>query len=320
MKKLLTVLIGFGMFLGFSTQTFAASFQNGSFEDGPDMESVYLPLNAVSYEITAWKVTKGSIDLIEIDWKASEGDRYIYLDGNVDGVIAQTFYTVDGEWYRVQFAMAGNNDSDKIKVLIACAGAEEQSYEFYATGSDGTNMRWTEKTLIFQAHNALTTLSFAGSDNNKAWGAAIDNVRVTNMRPFPEDVMGPMGAVHASKNILWPPNHKKVSVEISGYVQDELSIARDGWDGMGVSEASIFINKKEIILRNGTINDIDEDGSFSIVTKLRAEKGKVYTIELHAWDTNGEPNFNMVDSTEVCVPHDMGKKNKKNKKNKKKNK
>jgi hypothetical protein len=76
MKKLLTV---FGIFLGFSTQTFAASFQNGSFEDGLNTVGKYITLSAFSDEITGWKVTKGSIDLIGTSWAASEGDRSIYL-------------------------------------------------------------------------------------------------------------------------------------------------------------------------------------------------------------------------------------------------
>lgn len=141
-----------------------------------------------------------------------------------------------------------------------------------------------------------------------------------------EDTMHPAGAVHAYDNLLWPPNNKEVKVNIKGYVIDELSMARDE-DGIGVLWAYLLVNGEKIILRDEKTNKLNPDGSFIIVVHLRAKKNAIYPIELFAADTvdekDGGPNFGLVDSTFVRVPHDMSgkskdKKDKKKKKSKKK--
>jgi hypothetical protein len=140
-----------------------------------------------------------------------------------------------------------------------------------------------------------------------------------------KDTMHPAGSVHAYPNLLWPPNKKNVMVNFEGYIIDEMSMDRDG---IGVSQAYLFVNGKKIILRDETMDLLNPDGSFSIVGKLRAKKGAIYPIELYAADTvaeeDGGPNSGLVDSTFVRVPHDMGGKSKdidsKGKKNAKNNK
>jgi hypothetical protein len=123
--------------------------------------------------------------------------------------------------------------------------------------------------------------------------------------PYLDDTMSPTGAVHAYPNLIWPPNNKMVMVSFEGYVVDELSIARDG-GGVGVSSAYILVDSKEIILRDDTTDLLGEDGSFSVTTKVKAKKGAVYDVELHAADTESEedggPNSGLVDSTHICVP------------------
>lgn len=324
MKNFLMLVVGFVMLLSFSVQVFADPFQNGSFEEGPEDVSGFITLGAGSDAIDGW-ITSGSIDLIDGYWPASEGDRSIDLNGNAIGAISQTFDTIAGAWYQVRFDMAGNPDGEQgLKVLVASTDTMAQEYDFDSTGLTVDNMQWTEKSFIFQAADGSTTLSFA-SDISGAYGPAIDNVRVNILtQAFPEDVMAPMGAVHARDNVLWPPNNKKVPVKIGGYVKDELSIARDG-EGIGVSSAYILINgRKKIILRNDDENNpidlIDDDGKFSIVKKFRAKKGRVYTIELFAWDTAVPSNFDLVDSTKVRVPKNMSNKKAKPKKKHKKKK
>lgn len=123
---------------------------------------------------------------------------------------------------------------------------------------------------------------------------------------MPDDTMFPTGAVHAYPNTIWPPNNKMVTVTLEGYVVDELSMARDG-SNIGVSSAYLMIDGTKINLQDV----LGEDGSFSVTTKVRAVKGAVYTVELWATDTEpedpGGPNWDLVDSTYIRVPHDMGK-------------
>lgn len=125
---------------------------------------------------------------------------------------------------------------------------------------------------------------------------------------MPDDTMAPTGAVHAHDNIIWPPNHKLVTVNLEGYVVDELSMARDG-GGIGVASAFLLVDGTKIILRDEATNLLGEDGSFSVRVDLPAVKGARYQIDLYATDTEsgeaGGPNSGLVDSTFIRVPHDM---------------
>ncbi len=328
MKKLIVILASFLFILGLSTVSMATPFQNGSFEDGPDDIVAFITLPAGSADITGWTVVSGSIDLIGSYWDAFDGDRSIDLNGNEPGAISQVFDTESGALYQVFFDMAGNPDDPGLKVLVASANSMASEYEFDSTGKTHTEMGWTEMSFIFQASSNSTTLEFASISPDSAFGPALDNVRVIPIRLFPEDTMYPAGAVHAHDNLLWPPNNKKVQVEIEGYVIDELSMVRDG-DGIGVSQAYLLVNGTKIILRDETTDLLDpDDGSFSIVEYLEARKNAIYPIKLFAADTvaeeDGGPNSGLVDSTFVRVPHDMSgeskdkdsKEKKKSKKNK----
>jgi hypothetical protein len=126
-----------------------------------------------------------------------------------------------------------------------------------------------------------------------------------------EDTMHPTGSVHAFPNLLWPPNNKNVKVNFEGYIIDEMSMVGDS---LGVSQAYLLVNGKKIILRDETTDLLNPDGSFSVVHKLRAKKRAIYPIELYAADTvpeeDGGPNFGLVDSTFVRVPHNRGGKSK----------
>ena len=120
------------------------------------------------------------------------------------------------------------------------------------------------------------------------------------------DVTPPAGSVHAHDNLLWSPNNKMVEVTLSGYVRDELSMARDG-GGTGVSSAHLLINGIETIPLV-----LDANGEFSVDKEFKASKGTTYTIELYAADTNpedqGGPNNGLVvvDQTYIRVPLNLG--------------
>jgi len=124
------------------------------------------------------------------------------------------------------------------------------------------------------------------------------------------DIMHPTGAVHAKSDLHWPLYRKQVRVKISGYVLDELSIARDE-GGTGVSSSFLEIDDRKIVLKDDTTNLLDENGRFNINVWLRSTKGKGYRIRLYAADTAPEgPNFGLVDSTIVPVPNNEREKSK----------
>lgn len=120
------------------------------------------------------------------------------------------------------------------------------------------------------------------------------------------DTTLPTGSVHAHDNYLFPPNNMMVEITLSGYVCDELSIARDG-GGIGISSAHLLVNGE------GPIPLVlDGDGVFSLTEEFEARRDTVYTIELYAADTNpiedGGPNLGLIDQTYIRVPSDRGQK------------
>jgi len=91
----------------------AASFTNGSFEDGPDAGS-FLTLNGGDTSIAGWVVGDHSVDYIGSYWQSSHGENNVDLDGNGLGSISQTFDTIAGTLYTVKFDMSGNPDGPPV--------------------------------------------------------------------------------------------------------------------------------------------------------------------------------------------------------------
>lgn len=160
----------------------------------------------------------------------------------------------------------------------------------------------------------FNTISIRETDITSEQGSGyIDDVEIaaypveTNFCAFPEDTLPPAGSIHVQKNLIWPPNNKRVPVELSGYVRDELSMARDK-SGNGVSSAYILINGSEkIILKDGSKDLLDAAGFFKVVYRARAIKRHIYSIELFAADTNPDgPNEGLVDWTHIQVPANLG--------------
>lgn len=156
---------------------------NGSFENGPD-PGLYIALNPGSTAITGWTVTRG-----QIDYKGTyfiddaDGTRSLDLNGSPGvGGIAQTFNTVAGQRYRVNFAMAGNTYSGTpIKTMAVSAAGQSANFTFDTTGYSTSNMGWEDKTWTFTANSSTTTLEFYSLSNEPASsndGPALDNVSV----------------------------------------------------------------------------------------------------------------------------------------------
>jgi choice-of-anchor C domain-containing protein len=163
-----------------ATSAGAATFTNGSFELGVDPGSSFVTLANGSTGVTGWVVGGDSIDYISNYWQAEDGSRSIDLSGLANGSIAQTFDTVAGQTYAVNFFLAGNPDGGtgaKLAILSA-NGGQQQSDTFTVTGSDShSNMGWTAYSYGFTATGPSTTLSFA-SATGTPYGPALDNVSV----------------------------------------------------------------------------------------------------------------------------------------------
>jgi choice-of-anchor C domain-containing protein len=189
-KKLLAVLAVGVLMLGFSGIAQADLITNGSFELGSYTTASYQTLNTGSTAITGWTVTSGSIDWIGNYWTASDGNRSIDLAGSgANGlIVGQSFNTVIGQSYLVQFDMAGNPDKSYDKALIGLmVGGTQQIFNFDQNTQTKTSMGWETKSFTFMADSTSTKLSFGNysNDSHDSWGAALDNVRV-DAAPVPE--------------------------------------------------------------------------------------------------------------------------------------
>ena len=149
----------------------------------PSVNSV--SLNNASFEAgyTGWTIA--SVDIGAL-WFTTDGTKSVDLNGFHPGYVSQSFSTIPGVQYTVQFDLAGNPGYPQgVKTLVVSAAGTQGNYSFDTHGKSVTNMGWTTQTFSFTATNTTTTLTFQstyvgnGFFPDAAQGPALDNVRVT---------------------------------------------------------------------------------------------------------------------------------------------
>ena len=151
---------------------------NGSFEIAPSGDA--LGLRPGSSIIEGWNVTQGTVDSI-VSWQASNGRISLDLDGTAGfGGVSQTFDTIVGRRYHVQFDLAGNSRGlPVVKRMEVSAGTDRETYEFDTTGKTYQSMGWMERTFEFTATDVKSTLQFRSlNQTGGIAGPALDNVRI----------------------------------------------------------------------------------------------------------------------------------------------
>jgi choice-of-anchor C domain-containing protein len=136
--------------------------------------------------LPSWIVTGSSIDYINSLWFASNGSKSIDLNGFNAGGVTQTFDTIAGKSYQVNFDLAGNpGGGPTVKTLVVTAPNFSQNYSFDVTGHSFSSMGWTTKSFIFTASGSSSILGFTSTTSNSFQGPALDNVTVTQTNvPF----------------------------------------------------------------------------------------------------------------------------------------
>ncbi len=144
------------------------------------------------------------------------------------------------------------------------------------------------------------TVTLTVTDINGNVGTADATVTVEDNIP-PE-----ISNVSASPEVLWPPNHKMVTVEII-----DASIS-DNCGDIDLGNCRIVsVTSNEPINGSGDGNtDPDFEITGDLTADLRAEKsgsgnGRIYIMTLECTDTNENTSTATVD---ISVPHDQGKK------------
>ena len=177
--------------------------QNGSFETYSKDPSTWtfpgrvdLNLEVGNTKITNWTVINGMIDYFGLCpedppnfWFAADGDYSLELAASPSaGGVSQTFGTVAGETYRVQFYMSGSpmtgwSGEDRLnKTLRVQAAGQSTDFAFDVAAEQNsyTDMKWKLCTFFFVAESDTTTLEIFSTMEPVHIGPVIDNVSVVS--------------------------------------------------------------------------------------------------------------------------------------------
>jgi hypothetical protein len=183
---------------------------NGSFE-APLINTQYLDIAAGSEPAGfGWRVTSGTVDIgIAVAFPSPfDGVQFLDLDGFGPGAIGQSFTTIPGAGYVLNFVYANNPYGGGTNCTppstASCATIPAHGTVSIVDGSTTTpliaplvlthsnstvaNANWTPSgDIAFVAHGTTTTLSFASNDpSNSNGGIFLDAVSVNAVSAVPE--------------------------------------------------------------------------------------------------------------------------------------
>ncbi|ULL17083.1 hypothetical protein DVH26_23145 [Paenibacillus sp. H1-7] len=190
---------------------------------------------------------------------------------------------------------APENWSNKdVTVTLTASDSGSGIASTYYSIDGGAQQEGSSVTVTTEGVHTLTYWSVDKAGNVEAKRTAA--VRI--------DKTAPSLKVTLDKKVLWPANHKMVTVTASVYAEDALSHLDS------VVLTSITSNENDNDAGKDQQPDIQEAsyGTYDTTFMLRAERegkgsGRVYTITYTAADQAG--NINTVSET-VTVPHDSG--------------
>lgn len=167
---------------------------NGSFESGdfspPGNQTMTLAPGSTA--LTGWDVVNDSIAWIGVGdpWglDAQDGDLFLdlsdYSAGPPFGGIQQSFASTVGHEYTVTFQLGSSTYWGRPASLTVSAAGQSETFSSALTGG---NNDWDEKSFVFVATGATTTLSFVGASGVNYIG--LDNVNVA-VSAVPEPASG----------------------------------------------------------------------------------------------------------------------------------
>ena len=172
--------------------------KNGDFETYAPSFTGYIKIASGSPLLSDWTVGGTSVDIINGGFGAITGNSIDMLGTPGPGSLSQSFATVIGQTYVLNFDLSRNsNENPYINVVFG--GLPQTQF----TG--GTGAAPTKGLLSYTALSTLTTLSFYSVGGAASSGAVLDNVSVTAV-PEPETYamllvgLGLMGAVARRRN------------------------------------------------------------------------------------------------------------------------
>ncbi len=186
-------------------------------------------------------------------------------------------------------AVVSDPDGDALTVVWSVNGVAIQTNDVPAS----TN----PTSVSFSAHLSLGTNTLEVKVTDTATNSSTCSTTITVVDTTPPVIE----SVKATPNVLWPPNHKMITVRVQAHVTDTCGPAT--WKIIGVTS-----NESADAKGSGhTATDWQITADHTL--KLRAERsgkgtGRVYTITIQAADYSGNTARGTIT---VSVPHDKGK-------------
>lgn len=167
-----------------TTTAQAAPFSNGSFES----PSVAGSFNHIfgGGTIGPWQVTGNSVDHIGTLWPGAGGGQSVDLNGGGQGGVCQTFDTINGAKYKVDFSMSRNGGGSIVSagMTVRVNSAAAGSFVHNASWSLA-NPNWELHSVEFTAAGTSTLLCFDSDVTSGPYGPAVDAVSVTKLNVPP---------------------------------------------------------------------------------------------------------------------------------------
>lgn len=175
------------------------------------------------------------------------------------------------------------------------------------SGGSGVNQLryWLNNGPTTVTPGASARISLNAAGQSTVYLRALDNagnISSLVVQPVNIDLTPPAVTVSASPTTIWPPNHKMVSVTVSGTITDNLS----GVDS--TSAAFAVADEYGSVQPSGPVS-LGAGGSYSFKVSLQASRngndqdGRQYVITVRAQDLAGNVGSA---ATTVTVPHDLG--------------
>ncbi len=195
------VLLGIGLFCPAASR--ADLIVNGGFET-PAVGATGISVISPGAEPGGfgWTVGAGTVEVFgelgALPGPAFDGIQLLDLNGISVGALSQTFATVAGHDYWIEFAYAnnyvhtgpGNPALALVSLFDAASSADLISPMLISHGTSAVgNLDWTLATLRFTAIGSLTTLRFDSQSPTPFGGILLDGVRGSAAIPEPSSVV-----------------------------------------------------------------------------------------------------------------------------------
>jgi MYXO-CTERM domain-containing protein len=176
MNSFKPVLLAFSMALACG-QLHAAAFTNGSFETGATGDQLNTVPDGWTGKVEYF--TAAGYGLVAADG-AKLVDLAWYGDVVSTGNLSQSFNTVVGQTYKIDFQLGGSNYAGRGAASTVHVGAvgDYAGASFAIAANPNVAINWTAHSITFTASGTTSTLAFSNTNNANLTFAFLDGVSV----------------------------------------------------------------------------------------------------------------------------------------------